>query len=441
MRTGFVTIGTALSLTLSATAQGQPARGADASAAILRPAAIHRVDKARIDRMLASMVANDRAVGVSALVWQDGTERYFGTVGHADREAGRRMSRDALVQIYSMTKPVTGVALMQLWEQGKFGLDDPLSRHLPEFANMRVYAGKDASGTPIYRAPTRPISIRDILRHTAGFTYGWGDTPADDAFRAEDPLALTNDLSEMGRKLARVPLLYDPGERWHYSAAVDVQALLVERLSGERFEAYVRRRIFAPLRMRDTAWTQPQANVARLAATYLRGADGRLARQPDAKTRALNFGPRRLTMGGAGIASTIDDYMRFARMLLGGGTLDGARILQASTVRLMTTDQLDPRITERQILADKGSVGFGFDFAVRVAQPKDASASRGTIGEFSWDGYPSTLFWVDPANRMAVVFFTQTLPFDAKLHRDIREAVYGRGYTGPDVALRPSTVP
>ena len=412
-------------------AQAQPARPSSAQRATSGTDQF-RIDKARINAMLASMVAKGRAVGVSALVWQDGAERYFGAAGYADREVKRAMSRDALVQIYSMTKPVTGVALMRLWEQGKFGLDEPLSRYLPEFANMRVYGGKDAAGAPIYRTPVRPILIRDILRHTAGFTYGWGDTPVDDAYRAEAPLALTNDLSEMGRKLARVPLLHDPGERWHYSAAVDVQALLVEKLSGEPFEAHVRRTLFEPLRMRDTAWTQPPAREARLAATYARGADGRLARQADATTRALNFGPKRLTQGGSGIASTIDDYMRFARMLLGGGALDGVRILKASTVRLMATDQLDPRMTERQILADKGGVGFGFDFAVRVAQPRNPTESRGTIGEFSWDGYPSTLFWVDPVNRMTVVFLTQTLPFDGTLHRDIREAVYGAGYLGPE---------
>lgn len=388
-----------------------------------------QIDAGRIDRMLKSFVSDGRAVGVSALVWQDGTMRYFGAAGHADREAGRAMSRDALVQIYSMTKPVTGVALMRLWERGKFGLDEPLSKYLPEFGAVRVYAGKDAAGAPTYRAPVRPISIRDIMRHTAGFTYGWGDTPVDAAFRAADPLAAGNDLPEMGRRLARVPLLFDPGTRWHYSAAVDVQALLVERLAGEPFEAHVRRHVLEPLGMRATGWTQPPTSLGKLAATYVRGAAGRLARQPDAATRALNFAPRRLTMGGAGIASTIDDYGRFARMLLGGGTLDGIRILKASTVRLMTSDQLDPSLAERHFLADKGGVGFGLDLAVRVARPLDGE-NRGAVGEFFWDGYQSTLFWVDPANRIAVVFFTQTLPYDGTLHRDIRRAVYGADYVG-----------
>lgn len=428
-------LGAALLVATATIAEARPARAAATQPAIHRIDRARtdkvRIDRARIDQALAAMVANGRAAGVSVLVWQDGAERYFGAAGDADREVRRPMARDALVQIYSMTKPVTGVALMQLWEQGRFGLDEPLSRYLPQFAAMRVHAGADAAGAPIYRAAARPILIRDIMRHTAGFSYGMRDTPADDAYRAVDPLALTNDLSAFGRKLAGLPLLFDPGDQWSYSAAVDVQALLVETLSGEPFETYVRRHVLDPLGMRETGWTQPPAREARLAATYVRGPDGRLARQPDAQTRALNFGPRRLTMGGAGLASTLDDYMRFARMLLGAGTLDGTRVLKASTVRLMATDQLDPRMTQRHFLGDKGALGFGLDFAVRVATPRDAKENRGAVGEFFWDGYPSTLFWVDPANGMAVVFFTQTLPFDGTLHHDIREAVYGPDYLAP----------
>jgi CubicO group peptidase (beta-lactamase class C family) len=395
------------------------------------PAAAVHIDRARLDHALAEMVANGRTAGVSALIWQDGRERYFGAAGFADREAGRPMRRDTLVQVFSMTKPVTGVALMQLWEQGRFGLDDPLSRYLPEFADMRVYAGKDASGQPVYKPASRPILIRDILRHTAGFSYGSRDTPADAAFRAADPLNLNNDLTEFGHRLAGVPLLFDPGAEWSYSAGVDVQALLVEKLSGEPFESYVRGHVLGPLGMKDTGWTQPQENLARLAAVYNPGAGGKLGRQPDARTRAMNFGPRRLTQGGAGLVASIDDYMRFARMLLNGGELDGVRILRPSTVRMMATNSLDPRITERIWLPSKGSVGFGIDFAVRVSQPKDAKENRGAVGEFFWDGADSTLFWVDPANRLAAVFFTQKAPFDGTLHHDIREAVYGPQYLGP----------
>ncbi|MDB5680929.1 MAG: beta-lactamase [Sphingomonas bacterium] len=388
------------------------------------------IDKMRIDAALRQMVTAGRAAGASALVWQGSAERYFGAFGDADREAKRPMARDTLVQIFSMTKPVTGIALMQLWEQGRFGLDDPLARYLPAFGDVKVLGDPGPDGKPILHAPARPIAIRDIMRHTAGFSYGMRDTVADKIFHDINPLALTNSLDEFGDKLAKVPLLFDPGAEWSYSTGVDVQALLVEHLTGEAFEPHVRKAILDPLGMKDTGWTQPADRLPRFAASYAKQSDGTLARISDEKARALNFGPRKLTMGGAGLASTLGDYMRFARMLLGRGTLDGTRIVKPSTVRLMSTDQLDPRITRRFFLPEKGAVGFGLDFAVRTAQARSATENRGTVGEFFWDGAETTLFWVDPVNDMAVVFFVQVTPYDGTLHHDIRSAVYGEDYVG-----------
>lgn len=413
---------------------------------LLAPAAVHadtpsaaparsgtvRIDQAKVDRALAEMVSSGRAVGVSALVWQDGHEVYFGAAGQADREAERPMRRDTLAQIYSMTKPVTGVALMKLWEQGRFGLDDPLARYLPAFGQTKVFAGLDAAGQPILRAPERPILIRDILRHTAGFGYGAGEDYPGLEWSRLDPLNPGHDLAEFGQRLAEVPLLYDPGQQWRYSAAVDVQALLIEKLTGVPLENHVRQEIFAPLGMSESAWTQPESRFSRLAAMYQAGPDGTLERASEREQRGLNFDPdRKLTMGGAGIASTIDDYMRFARMLLNNGTLDGASILKPSTVELMATNQLDPRITERSWLSSKGTGGFGIDFFVRTSQPQDASENRGAVGEYFWDGRASTLFWIDPANRLAAVFFVQVVPFDGTLHQDLRRAIYGDAYLGP----------
>lgn len=424
MRVPIVLAGLMLGLTLTASPTRLAARPAAISAEQLR------LEPRRIDAALAAMVADGRAAGVSALVWRGGREAYFGHAGFADREAKRAMARDTMVQIYSMTKPVTGVALMQLWEEGRFGLDDELARYLPEFAGVRVYDGPDGAGAARYRPPARPILVRDIMRHSAGFGGAGDSGPVGTLFREAGPIAPNHDLAELGRRLARVPLAFDPGERWSYGISVDVQALLVERLSGKPFARQVRERVLAPLGMNDTAWRQPEANWARFAAMYLRR-DGKLVRQDDAATRALNFRDNALTPGGFGLASTLDDYMRFARMLLGGGTLDGVRVLKPSTVRLMATDQLDPRATDRQWLPGKGQVGFGFDFAVRVARPADAKENRGTVGEFFWDGAASTLFWVDPANDLAAVFFVQAMPFDGTLHRDIRAAVYGENYLGP----------
>jgi CubicO group peptidase (beta-lactamase class C family) len=389
-----------------------------------------RIDKVRIDAALAQMIASDRAVGVSALVWQDGREVYYGSAGLADRAANRPMARDTIAQIYSMTKPVTGVALMQLWEKGHFRLDDPLAHYLPEYKDMQVYGGTDRAGDVFYRPLDRPITVRDILRHTAGFAYGPGPTEAHRAYVAADPLALTIPLSEASRRLAKVPLLYQPGTQWEYSIAVDVQAALVEKLSGQRFADYVRTHIFEPLKMTETAWRQPDTRLPRFAAMYEKR-DGKLVQQDAATSRTLNFQDHKLTPGGFGLASTLDDYQRFARMLLNGGALNGVRILDPSTVKLMASDQLDPAIHERAWLPSKGHVGFGFDFAVRKGQPLTADESRGATGEFFWDGMASTLFWVDPANKLTAVFFVQTLPYDGTLHRDLRAAVYGPGYKGP----------
>lgn len=398
-------------------------------------AAPYEPDCAEIAAFLESATAEDRTVGASALVWKNGAERCFATTGDADREAARPIARDTLFQIYSMTKPVTGVALMQLWEQGKFGLDDPLEWHLPEYAALMVAVGANPDGTPILRAPLRKVTVRDVLRHTAGFTYGPEGPPenaADRAWARLEPLSSTNTLAQFSQKMAQVPLLYDPGTHWHYSAGVDVQARLVEVLAGQPFADYVAQHIFQPLGMAESGWKRSAADRSRLARIY-EGADGALAPWPDDRLFNANFMGQPMTMGGAGIVTTVDDYMRFARMLLGKGTLDGVRILKPSTIRLMATDHLDPRIApaSRSWLVGKGGGGFGFDAFVRTASPQNRQENRGSVGEFFWDGYPSMLFWVDPAQDMAVIFATQKLPFDDALHHDFRAAVYGADYVGP----------
>ena len=389
-----------------------------------------RIDTAGVEQAMRGFVEDKRVAGASVLIWQDGREVLFAAEGQADREAGRPFARDTLVQIYSMTKPVTGVALMQLWEQGKFGLDDPLEWHLPEYAALQVY---DEAEPDKLRPPKRPVTVRDVLRHTAGFTYGNAGHPSDAAWNALEPLSRKHNLQQFSEAMAKVPLLYDPGTHWHYSAGVDVQARLLEVLSGQAFEDYVRQHIFLPLGMNESCWKCGTEKPARLAAIYYQTeADRELTRMPDEEWLAMSFAGNPMTMGGAGIVSTIDDYMRFARMLLGDGELDGVRILQPATVRLMATDHLDPRITDadRSWLVGKGSGGFGLDFFVRTRPPQSAEENRGAVGEFFWDGRASTLFWVDPQNDLAAVFLTQKVEFDGTLHHDIRDAIYGPEYTG-----------
>jgi CubicO group peptidase (beta-lactamase class C family) len=385
------------------------------------------VDPAAIDSALKSVIDSQKVVGVSALVYERGKESYFGAFGLADRENNKPMTRDTVVQIFSMTKPVTGVALMQLYERGKFALDAPLATYLPEFAESRVYAGLDASGQPKYEPPKRPITVRDILRHTAGF-HGDGSPEAVTAIyrevAARDPNLA---LPEVSARLARVPLSYQPGTQWKYSDAVDVQAYLVEKISGVPFDEYLKLHIFRPLGMSSTRHTILPTDPDRpqLAAVYTRNEDGTFTRQPDEEAFGFNSAAWPYKPGSFGLVSTLDDYMKFARMLLGGGKLGRARILKPETVKLMATDAMPKEVTEKSWLPSKGQVGFGIDFAVRIAPPKDATEASGAVGEFFWDGAASTLFWVDPKNDIAAVLFTQMRPFDkVKLHKTFRDAVY-----------------
>ncbi|GAB3510489.1 serine hydrolase domain-containing protein [Pseudoxanthomonas daejeonensis] len=390
-----------------------------------RHAGVARIDRARLDQALRGFVDSGQVIGVSALVYQDGREAYAGAFGLADREAGRPMTRDTLVRIYSMTKPVTGVALMQLYEQGKFQLDDPVSRYLPEFAGVRVYAGTDVHGQPLLEAPARPISIRDLMRHTAGFVDGEGAPgPVGALYRQAAPESYDNTLAEQSRRIASVPLLYQPGTRWVYSPAVEIQARLVEVLSGQSFKHYLDQHVLGPLKMRDTRYRVADGDRGRVAALYRRSDDGVMTRD-DHEAWKLNGRDTAMTPGSWGLVSSLDDYMRFARMLLDGGELDGARILQPATLRLMASDAMPAGTTDRSWLPGKGQVGFGIDFAVRTASPARGDEASGEVGEFFWDGAANTLFWVDPTNRIAAVLFAQWLPFGkVPLHKAFRDAVY-----------------
>jgi len=420
--------GTALlTWTTVAAAQAKPGAPAPSTVPAAAPAPL-QIEPSAIDAALRSLVDSQKLVGVSALVYQGDSEVYFGAFGQADRENNKPMARDTLVQIFSMTKPVVGVALMKLYERDKFRLDDPLELYAPEFANLKVYAGVDDAGQPKYEAPKRKVTIRDVLRHTAGFTAGGDDQTAVGAiFREIDPRAYTNTLPEFAQKFAQVPLAYQPGTRWLYSNAVDVQAYLVQKISGVPFDKFIDLHIFRPLGMTSTRYTVLPADPdrARLAAIYTRNDDGTFTRQSDEEAFKFNGQEWPLKPGSFGLVSTLDDYMKFARMLLGGGKLGRVRVLKPETVQLMATDSLPPGITDTSWLPTKGQVGFGIDLAVRVAPPQNAKEASGALGEFFWDGAANTLFWVDPRNQVAAVLFTQYRPFGhVPLHKMFRDAVY-----------------
>jgi CubicO group peptidase (beta-lactamase class C family) len=408
----------------AATAKPAPAPPAPAVAPVPPPPL---VDPGAINSALKSVIDSKNAVGVSALIYERGQEAYFGAFGLADRENNKPMARDTIVQIFSMTKPVTGVALMQLYERGKFDLDAPLAAYAPEFAEVRVYAGVDANGQPKYEAPKRPITVRDILRHTAGFNGDGAPEAVTAMYRQVDPRNIHNTLPEVAARMGQVPLAYQPGTKWSYSDAVDVQAYLVQKISGVPFDEYLKLHIFRPLGMMTTRFTILPTDLDRpqLAALYTRNDDGTFTRQSDEEAYTFNSSDWPLKPGSYGLVSTVDDYMKFARMLLGGGKLGRARILKPETVKLMATDAMPKEVTDKSWLPGKGQVGFGIDFAVRIAPPKNANESSGAVGEFFWDGAASTLFWVDPKNDIAAVLFTQMRPFDkVHLHKTFRDAVY-----------------
>jgi CubicO group peptidase (beta-lactamase class C family) len=380
--------------------------------------------KARLDSTLKSFVDAGYVVGASALIFEKNKEVYYNAFGLADREANTPMDRNTLVRIYSMTKPVTGTALMKLYEQGAFQLDDPLSKYAPEFTNMNVYKGLDDKGTMILEPAKRAITIRDLTHHTSGFISSQ-DSPLGELIKKTDAMNKENTLEQMAKKFATLPLAFHPGEQWAYGPSVDLQAFLVERISGIPYGQFVQENVLSPLELTNTRYTVPPTDTTRLAAMYFKNEQGTLDRITNKDALSFNLQKWPLTPGGYGLTSTLDDYMRFARMLVNEGTLDGVTILKPETIKLMATNQLDESITERMWLPSKGQVGFGIDFAVRLREPLTKEENNGTVGEFFWDGAASTLFWVDPKNELTAVLFVQIMPFAGQVHKKFRDAVYG----------------
>lgn len=407
-------------LVISAYTLSQSHPKKEAPAVIVTPAV-----KSRIDAVLKSFTDSGKTVGISALVFEKGKEVYYNAFGYANREENRPMDRNTIVRIFSMTKPVTGVALMTLYEKGAFQLDDPISKYAPEFANMQVFKGVDASGNLLTEPARRAITIRDITRHTAGFAGE--DIPAlAAAMKKADPMNPANTLGEMAKRLASVPLQFHPGDQWAYGPSVDVQAYLVERISGKPFDQYLQDNIFTPLKMTNTHYLIPESDRGRFAALYNRSSDGILSRVPQQQADLFNTKEWALKPGGWGLTSTLDDYMKFAQMLVNKGKQGKVSILKPETVKLMSTNQLSDTISKRMWLPSKGRVGFGIDFAVRTQPPAGKEENNGVVGEFFWDGAASTVFWVDPANELTAVLFTQLIPFDkVKLHKSFRDAIYG----------------
>jgi CubicO group peptidase (beta-lactamase class C family) len=395
---------------------------------------------ARLDEVMkARYVDSGQLPGLITQVYRRGELVHTGMSGHMDLERGKPMAEDAIFRIYSMTKPITAVALMMLVEEGALGLDDLVSTHIPSWKTLGVYASGVATllaNQPpsfITTAPARPMKVVDLVTHTSGLTYGFMmRTSIDAAYRRGriGDFQTAGGLATFIEQLAALPLEFSPGTAWNYSVSIDVMGYLVEKLSGMSFGEFLRTRLFEPLGMSDTAFFVPPEKMARFTSCYQPNPDGGLKVQDDAGASTYAHPPA-LESGGGGLVSTAHDYMRFCRMMLNGGELDGARILSPKTVALFSLNFL-PDGREVAEMAPAGSfsessydgVGFSIGCGVNV----DVARTRlpGTVGEFFWGGAASTAFWIDPKEDLAVVFMTQVMGTDARLtlRRDLRTLVY-----------------
>jgi CubicO group peptidase (beta-lactamase class C family) len=386
------------------------------------------------DRFLESYCDSGKLAGLSALIWQGGEVAFFGAHGFQNLEKRQPMARDTILRIYSMTKPVASVAAMMLWEEGRFQLDDPLEKYLPDFADMQVYTGGDIDNIQTEPAKSA-ITIRQLLSHTTGFTRpGSEKTPLADIMQAQGLIGSLSPgtTAEIVHKLSSVPLAFHPGEQWRYSLATDVLGQFIMTLSGDSLDVFLRDRIFTPLGMNETGFHVPKALMPRFAANYGPGANpgDPIVCIDDPAASSYQTPPAHLS-GGGGLLSTADDYLTFARMLLNGGELNGVRLLKSETLAMMTKNQM-VKDGRDQDIADMGAgdfnnaqwdgIGFGLGFSV-VFDP--ARSEYGGMGAYGWTGAASTMFWIDPTRDLIAMEFAQFMPSGTyPLRAEFRKAVY-----------------
>ena len=351
-----------------------------------------------------------KIAGAQMAIVRGGTLGYFESFGAQDRERGVAVADDAIWRLYSMTKPITGVAMMTLYERGHFQLDDPVERWIPEWRNLTVREADPNGGSRVVPAH-RPPTIRDILTHTSGI--GYGPENKDLVLDERDWLA-GKDLEWMAAQFGQWPLRFQPGQHWLYSHGMDIAARLVEVMSGLPYDEYLKAAIFEPLGMTDTDFWVPAEKVGRFAACYGRNARKELVLVDDPE-RSRYLRKPTLFNGGGGLVGSTADYVRFVSMLANGGGIAGQRVLGRKTVELMTSNHLpgDGEMAEFALPMGYGEVGFagaGFGLTVAVSKGPQATGTVGSAGEFMWGGAASTTFWVDPAEELAVVFMTQLLP-------------------------------
>lgn len=374
----------------------------------------------RVTDHLQQLVDEGVTGGYQVLVARHGKVVMHENIGMANIEENRPISDDSLFRIFSMTKPITGVAMMMLYEEGYFSLADPVAKHIPEFAALQVYAGTDDDGNMILEAPNRAPTIEDLMQHTAGFTYGiFGDHPVDRMYQEanlSEPGTTTHDFIE---KLAEIPLVYHPGEKYVYSVATDIQGYLIEKWAGMPVDEFLQQHLFDPLGMDETSGWVRESQASKLATVYAHNEDGDLIAFPgqmpiDHFTRPTAFS------GGGQLISTTDDYWLFAQMLLNGGEFDGKRYLSRSSVNLMSTGRVQS--------VGYSPDGHGMGLNVNVIFDPGKVPYPVNKGEYDWGGLATTIFWIDPVDDMIVILMTQYFPtrnifYRDLMHRLIRSAI------------------
>ena len=352
------------------------------------------------------LIDDKRIAGGIVVVARKGKIAFFETFGMMDMKAEKPTAKDSILRFYSMTKPITSVAAMMLYEEGKIKLDDPVSKYAPQFKDLKVYS---ESGNV---AAKRPVTVRDLLRHTSGLTYGFfGNTAVDKMYLERGVFGWESNLEDMMDKLGEIPLLYQPGTRWHYSVSTDVLGYVVEKVSGQPLDEFFEERIFEPLGMKDTAFYVPADKVDRFSVCYGPNLMGWLPVTDNPATSRYLKKPSMLS-GGGGLVSTAPDYLRFCQMLLNKGRLAGKRLLRAETVEMMTKNQLPEGVTRD----DSG--GFGLGFSVRTEEAKFPE------GEYGWGGMASTHFWISPKHDLIVIALSQRMPYSGQLENAVKSIVY-----------------
>ncbi len=377
----------------------------------------------RIGSAMQAYVDQNKVAGVVTMVARRGQVVHFEAFGLMDIEANKAMQLDTIFRIYSMTKPLTSVAVMMLYEQGHFQLNDPVSKFIPAFKDLKVFV-KPGFFEPELAAQKREMTIRDLLIHTSGLSYGFFEnSPVEAMYREADLFNPAKTVEEMVRELAKLPLIHQPGRAWHYSVATNVLTYLVEVISGRPFDTFLEQKILKPLGMNDTGFYVPQEKIERFAVNYGPTETGGLEVVDHPATSRFSK-PQPFISGGGGLMSTSADYMRFAQLLLNGGQLDGLRLLSRKTVELMTMNHLPAELMPIQV-GPNVLAGYGFGLGFRVLVDVAQSEVLGSVGEFGWGGLAGTYFWIDPKEELIGLLMIQLLPSDdCPIKRDFRVLSY-----------------